>query len=105
MMQWGGRGITCTFLCVVRAHVCVCVCVIFFLFFTGAPLVESILCGSPCRTQQILYRIFRCISRDFKTEKFAPKIDLDLYTDDNFKVFKIGADFLICCSNLQIIYP
>ena len=51
------------------------------------------------------YRIFRCISRDFKTEKFAPKIDLDLYTDDNFKVSKIGADFLICCSNLQIIYP
>ena len=52
-----------------------------------------------------IYRIFRCISRDFKTEKFAPKIDLDLYTDDNFKVSKIGADFLICCSNLQIIYP
>ena len=51
------------------------------------------------------YRIFRCISRDFKTEKFAPKIDLDLYTDDKFKVSKIGADFLICCSNLQIIYP
>ena len=51
------------------------------------------------------YRIFRCISRDFKTEKFAPKKDLDLYTDDNFKVSKIGADFLICCSNLQIIYP
>ena len=51
------------------------------------------------------YRIFRCISRDFKTEKFAPKIDLDLYTDDNFKVSKMCADFLICCSNLQIIYP
>ena len=47
-----------------------------------------------------MYRIFRCISRDFKTEKFAPKIDLDLYTDDNFKVSKMCADFLICCSNL-----
>ena len=53
----------------------------------------------------VAYRIFRCISRDFKTEKFAPKIDLDLYTDDNFKVSKMCADFLICCSNLQIIYP
>ena len=53
----------------------------------------------------VIYRIFRCISRDFKTEKFAPKIDLDLYTDDNFKVSKMCADFLICCSNLQIIYP
>ena len=51
------------------------------------------------------FRIFRCISRDFKTEKFAPKIDLDLYTDDNFKVSKMCADFLICRSKLQIIYP
>ena len=32
------------------------------------------------------YRIFRCISRPFKSEKSLQKIALDLYTDQNSTV-------------------
>ena len=32
------------------------------------------------------YCVFLCVSQDFETQKFTPKIDLDLYTGNNFQV-------------------